>query len=148
MAKDRAEREKMEKIRKQYTPAELNAVMEEVKIAYNDNGNQLDNDMHSKLNAYGITAQQFYFYRTNGKKICAFDDMRTGKLEKIKTEDVKIDFEIDPNEKKSIDNIIKAYYANGKKCPDIIFKELTKKGISWNDFMLKNLDKFKTTIQL
>lgn len=139
-AKVKAKQEEMARIREQYTTKELNAVMKEVKIDYNNSG-KLTEDMKNKLNRYGITVQQFYIYRTNGKKFGDFD-MRSGRLEKAVKKETDIDLEIDLNDAESVEKIIEIYYQNGKRCPDIILKKFKEKGLIWNNFMIKNYKKF------
>lgn len=140
---DKAKSEEMAKIREQYTAEKLNAIMEEVKKEYN-NGGEMTGDMENKLKNYGITPQQFYWYRKENKKIGddKKEELRTNKLEKaIKKEEINFDFEVNESEE-SVDKIIKAYYANGKKCPNEILVKLNQNGYNnWNDFASKHISK-------
>lgn len=131
---NKAKTEEMAKIREQYTPDKLNAIMAEVKNKYDKSG-VMTEEMQYKLNKYGITVLQFYLFRTQNYII-------GDKIEKaVKKEDIKIDFEIDLDDEKSVEKIIKAYYKNGKKCPDKILQKLNQIGYNWNDFASKNIGK-------
>lgn len=131
---NKAKTEEMAKIREQYTPDKLNAIMAEVKNEYDKSG-VMTEEMQYKLNKYGITVLQFYLFRTQNYII-------GDKSEKaVKKEDIKIDFEIDLDDEKSVEKIIKAYYKNGKKCPDKILQKLNQIGYNWNDFASKNIGK-------
>lgn len=140
LAKERAEEEALAKIREQHTPEELNAIIEEVKIEYDNNGEQLTKEMETKLKKYGINNRQFQVYRLTEKKF----ETRTNKIEKIhpESEAIKIDFEVNLKDEKSIENIIKTYYKNGNKCPDKLLKEIEKNGHNWNQFASKFFNKF------
>ena len=116
--------------------------MAEAKKECQKNNNIMSEDIKQKLSQYGITIQQFCMYQSIGKQF-GDEKLRVGKIEKaVKKEDIKIDFVVDPNNEKTVEKIINAYYQNGRKCPEQIKKELEKQGFSWNNFEKKNIEKF------